>query len=222
MHWGLPFLKRLLPADLCTRLRETQCDPSHQNGEDESVYLYNSKTGEQLKELHGPGMIRISRGKLRKLCSSEIQVMFGKTLTNVTYNENDNAAVTAHFADGSSCLGDIIIGADGPRSKVRELLLGVEKSKTSVLGVVQNSTLVRYDDAEKAKHVRSGSPTIALSYHPEGIFHAISSESLSLLLVPQPTRAQIHNTPTSPRRTRPPPPRNMDLPPRQLPARRSR
>lgn len=176
LHWALPLLKRLLPGDLSARLNETKSDPSHQNGEDETIYLYNSQTGERLKEVSGPGMLRISRRKLRALCRSDIPVIFGKTLTTVTYNKSD-AAVTAHFADGSTYSGDIVIGADGPRSKVRELLLGVEESRTTPLSVVQNSAIVCYDDAEKAKHVRSASPTFAVGYHPDRMLHYISSKS---------------------------------------------
>jgi 2-polyprenyl-6-methoxyphenol hydroxylase-like FAD-dependent oxidoreductase len=50
----------------------------------------------------------------------------GKTLVDITYP--DEETVTAHFEDGTEVQGDILIGADGPKSKVRELLLGKEKS----------------------------------------------------------------------------------------------
>ena len=48
-----------------------------------------------------------------------IPVHTGKRLTGF---EQDSASVTAHFADGSSAAGRLIVGADGIRSAVRALL----------------------------------------------------------------------------------------------------
>ena len=45
---------------------------------------------------------------------------FNKSLASV---EQDNATVTAHFADGSHAVGELLIGADGIRSTVRAQLL---------------------------------------------------------------------------------------------------
>ena len=115
VHWSLRFLETLLPANLFKRLNEVQCDRSHQNDEDETIYIYNSITGEPLKELSMPDMKRLSRSKLRALCTTDIPVLFGKTFPNMTFDAS-TAPVTAHFADGASYSGDIIVGADGPRS----------------------------------------------------------------------------------------------------------
>jgi 2-polyprenyl-6-methoxyphenol hydroxylase-like FAD-dependent oxidoreductase len=118
-------------------------------------------------------MIRVSRRRMRALCSEGLIIKYGKTLTDIAYGAN-GTGVTAHFADGTTAKGDILIGADGPRSKVRELLLGTEKAKTKTLGLNFNSFLVKYDDAEKSKHVRSNHPITCLAYHPDGIFSFIS------------------------------------------------
>ncbi|MGF1429917.1 FAD-dependent oxidoreductase [Kitasatospora sp. LaBMicrA B282] len=48
-----------------------------------------------------------------------IRIEHGKRLTGV---EEDATGVTAHFADGSSARADVLIGADGIRSTVRELI----------------------------------------------------------------------------------------------------
>ena len=123
-----------------------------------------------------PGMKRLSRSKLRALCTTDIPVLFGKTFINMTFDESI-APVTAHFSDGSSYPSAIIISPDSPRSRIRELQLGPEKSKSTPLGIAENSTPVHYNNAGKAKHVRSRSPTIAIGYHPDGISNVISSMS---------------------------------------------
>lgn len=175
MHWSLPLLRKLLPENLNQRLPEAQCDPTH--NDDEKVQIYNSNTNELLKEVQVNGMKRVSRRKLRTLCIDGISILWGKTLAHVTYCENETGVI-AHFSDGSNYSGDIIIGADGPKSKIRETLFGVEKAKSKPVGVVQNTTLVKYKDAAKSLHIRSGNPLFYLGYNPDGIVNFVSSTYL--------------------------------------------
>lgn len=173
VHWALPIFGKILPEGHVQRMTETQCDPSHTG--DQRIQIYNSKTNELLKEVPNDGMRRLSRRKLRNLCLDGLDVQWGMTLTNVTFGEGSNG-VKAHFADGTTYQGSIIVGADGTRSKVRELLLGAEKAKSKPLEVVQNMTVVKYGDAAKALHVRSGNPLFYLGYHPDGIVNFVSSK----------------------------------------------
>lgn len=62
-------------------------------------------------ELHAALM-----GRLDPAC-----VSFGRTFVSL---EQDDAGVTAHFADGGAARADLLIGADGIRSQVRALLHG--------------------------------------------------------------------------------------------------
>jgi len=63
--------------------------------------------------------------------------------------------------------GSLIIGADGPRSKVRELLMGPEKGAVTAMGIVHSNVAVVYHDAEKAKFIRSAHPSFSCMVHPE-------------------------------------------------------
>jgi len=68
------------------------------------------------------------------------------------------------------------VGADGPKSKIRELLLGIETATSKSFGVVYNMAIVKYGDAEKSLHVRSAHPVNSLAYNPKGKLNIIASK----------------------------------------------
>lgn len=80
------------------------------------------------------------------------------------------------FANGEKAVGSLIIGSDGPRSKVREGLLA-EKGEITSMEVVHTNIAVVYHDAEKARHIRSSHPVFSVAVHPSGILSFISSQS---------------------------------------------
>jgi 2-polyprenyl-6-methoxyphenol hydroxylase-like FAD-dependent oxidoreductase len=65
----------------------------------------------------------VSRMTLRQvlLTGAEEFVHFDKTFTR--YEQHANGTVTAHFADGSTATGDLLVGADGTSSPVRRQYL---------------------------------------------------------------------------------------------------
>ena len=58
---------------------------------------------------------------------------FNKRLQTIEESSDD---VTLHFKDGQSAHADVIIGADGVHSKVRENLLGAEVAKPKFTGAI--------------------------------------------------------------------------------------
>jgi 2-polyprenyl-6-methoxyphenol hydroxylase-like FAD-dependent oxidoreductase len=64
--------------------------------------------------------------------------------------EQDGDGVTAHFSDGSSVRGDVLVGADGLRSKVRAQLLG--ESEPSYRGYTARRGIVETDLATDKLH----------------------------------------------------------------------
>ena len=90
---------------------------------------------------------------------------YGYDLTGVIYGE-DGKGVAATFANGESVQGTLIIGCDGARSKVREILLGHEKGDVTPMEIVHSNVAIVYDDAEKAKFVRSAHPVFSCMVHP--------------------------------------------------------
>ena len=76
--------------------------------------------------------------------------------------------MTALFSNGAKHTGTIVLGCDGPRSVVRNLLFGAEKGKAlPVEGIVQVSTTLCYKDAAKARQIRSAHPVWYMVLHPD-------------------------------------------------------
>ncbi|KAI8627206.1 FAD/NAD(P)-binding domain-containing protein [Xylariaceae sp. FL1651] len=65
--------------------------------------------------------LRLNRLLFRKWLATQIPIQWGKRLQRVEEGEKQ---VTVHFEDGTSASGDLLVGADGVNSVVREHMLG--------------------------------------------------------------------------------------------------
>ncbi len=66
----------------------------------------------------------VSRAELQSMLMNELgteHIRLGMRMVDIA---DDGDAVTATFADGSTATGDILIGADGARSRTRDHVLG--------------------------------------------------------------------------------------------------
>ena len=92
--------------------------------------------GELVRELDPIGKHRsVSRITLRQVLLSGLGeiVHFGKTFTR--YEERDGRVI-AHFEDGTSAKGDVLVAADGGGSRVRrQFLPQAERIDTGVIGI---------------------------------------------------------------------------------------
>ncbi|KAI9807525.1 MAG: hypothetical protein M1825_005465 [Sarcosagium campestre] len=190
IHWSLPALEGLLPDHLAARLKEAQNDPYFEHKDNDVLPIYNGKTGDVMKELPIGRTIRVSRRKMRTFCSQDITIQYDHELSSVAYGD-DGQRVEAIFTNGKRVPGDIISGSDGPRSKVRELLLGVEKAATSPLGVVHVNVAVQYADAEKARFIREAHPIFSLMIHPSGTLSFVSIQDVPDPDKPETWRFQV-------------------------------
>ena len=85
--------------------------------------------GEHAVKTYGASYLTVHRGDFHDLLVKALPgdvVAFGKNLTHVEDRGDD---VLMHFADGTTEVADIVIGADGVNSRIREELLGPEEPK---------------------------------------------------------------------------------------------
>jgi 2-polyprenyl-6-methoxyphenol hydroxylase-like FAD-dependent oxidoreductase len=90
----------------------------------------------------------VSRMTLRQvlLTGLEQHIHFGKTFTR--YEQHANGSVTAFFDDGTQATADLLVGADGARSKVRRQLL--PEARLENTGIVSIAAKVPMSEASRA------------------------------------------------------------------------
>ncbi|PTU20624.1 hypothetical protein P175DRAFT_0501244 [Aspergillus ochraceoroseus IBT 24754] len=81
--------------------------------------------------------IRAERYRLRNWLSTNIPIQWGKRVQRI---EHDDQGVTVYFEDGTSAKGDLLVGADGVKSVVREQLL--QKRHDEVLSVIPLAAII--------------------------------------------------------------------------------
>ncbi len=123
---ALQDLRTLLPPDLGDM---RQASVNHAIPDLDRIALLNASTGEHLATIGGvpvdePGhLLRVGRERLRHYLWQNLPVTLGKKFSHYT---EDLSGVTAHFEDGSTAQGSLLVAADGAHSRVRAQLLGDE------------------------------------------------------------------------------------------------
>jgi hypothetical protein len=177
IHWSLERLETLLPPEIYANMEKASCNPAV-NIDAGGVYpIIHGETGSMLAGVPYKRGLRVPRSKMRILCGEGIEVQYGKHLSEVEFG-SDGKGVTTKFTDGTSVSGTMIVGADGTRSRAREVALGsIEKAATTPFPIWHMNLTVCYGDAEKARYVRSEFPTsfLALSQRSFHAFQSISS-----------------------------------------------
>lgn len=174
IHWSLDRLQNLLPEDRFENMTEVSCNPAIAIDAGGNYPIIHGESGNLLAGVPYAKGLRVPRSKMRDLCAVGIDVQYGKNLVDVAFNESCHGVV-ASFADGSIVSGSILVGADGPRSTVREFAMGsVEHAAVSRFPIFHTNMTVSYDDAEKARYLRQKFPTSYLALSDRS-FHAFQS-----------------------------------------------
>jgi hypothetical protein len=113
LHSALPYLESILPPSLRAKLNSATTNPWSEPdpGIAAAIPFVNGATGELMAKIPMPSPKRVIRGKLRDLLRTDVEVRFGRRLTDIRV---DDDGVVAVF-DGEEVRGSVLVGADGGR-----------------------------------------------------------------------------------------------------------
>jgi len=95
---------------------------------------------------------------MRYTCETRLLTpqQYDRQLVDIKY---DPESVTAVFANGHDAKGSLLVGCDGPKSAVRNLLVGADKGAALPLSEIIHCNISHcYGDVEKAKFLRTAHP----------------------------------------------------------------
>lgn len=146
IHMGPNIMKIFRRMGIEQQLSEMGSHPDFWFSRDGATgdYLSRIPLGEFARKEYGAAYITVHRGDLHALQMSTIApgtTHFNKCLTRL---EETDTHVNLYFSDGTNTQADIVIGADGINSKIREELLGAEKPLYS--GWVAHRALIRSEE----------------------------------------------------------------------------
>lgn len=99
-------------------------------------------------------------------CNSNIWYQYGKKLKEVS---SDGKVANVTFEDGTSASGDLVIGAEGAHSVVREALLGPEKAANTPSPLISTFTIAKLP-ADAVKKFEELAHRLMVVFHPDGYF----------------------------------------------------
>lgn len=177
IHWSLDRLEQILPPEIFAKLPLISCNPAVPIESGGLYPIISAETGQLITGVPYKKGLRVSRSRMRALCAEDIDVQYSKNLIDVAFNESGHGVV-ATFSDGTVVPGSIIMGADGPRSRVREFAMrSAEDAAVSKFPIFHTNMTVCFQDAEKARFVRRDFPTSYLALSNQS-FHAFQSSKL--------------------------------------------
>ncbi|EAW08965.1 FAD-dependent oxidoreductase [Aspergillus clavatus NRRL 1] len=164
LHWGLPILRDLLPQEIVARLPECSVNKEASDKGDVGRFpFFDLSSASALFEVPAAERVRVNRGRLRELLTTGVDIQWSKTIVDVTSTEE--SSVTAHFEDGTSYTGSLLIACDGAHSRVRKLVYP-DTCQMNPLPVQLLGVTVPYTP-EQAAGARAIDPYIFQGAHPE-------------------------------------------------------
>jgi 2-polyprenyl-6-methoxyphenol hydroxylase-like FAD-dependent oxidoreductase len=107
--------------------------------------------------------------KTKKILSEGLNIQYGKHLVDISLNDDDGTT-TAHFDDGTSLSGSVVVGADGGSSRVRRWLLPADLAAQEALpfAFMNFPFSLPADKAAWLDGVMN--PNVDVATHPKGMY----------------------------------------------------
>ncbi|KAK3990821.1 hypothetical protein QBC44DRAFT_368797 [Cladorrhinum sp. PSN332] len=166
LHWAWPVIYKILPEEVLADIHTAYTDPFHPYSDEvpETIPFFNAVTGQVAFRIPANAR-RISRTRLRRLCTRGLDVRWNKSVKDVLVPD-EGCPITIKFDDGTTASSDLIIGADGPNSYIRRWLLGDEAAKPIPTPLASANGLVKYPTAEISQKVRAPHPICSIISAP--------------------------------------------------------
>jgi 2-polyprenyl-6-methoxyphenol hydroxylase-like FAD-dependent oxidoreductase len=131
LHWGTSHVAACLPPHLVARFHEAYADPGQIPDAVTGLPVYNGQTGELVVNMAAEKPVRVSRRKMRGLFGEGLDVQYGKKVVSaeVIIDGNGVEKVVVKFADRTQATGDVLIGCDGAKSRVRAVICGDDEAQ---------------------------------------------------------------------------------------------
>ena len=131
IHVGPNVMKIMRKIGIEDALNAMGCHPDYWYSRDglTSEVIAQIPLGDYALRHYGASYLTVHRGDFHELLTNAVTggvLEFNKRLTSI---DDRGDVVELQFADGSSAQADIVIGADGINSRIRETLLGAEPPK---------------------------------------------------------------------------------------------
>ena len=162
---------------MLARLHEIYTDPLLNPDSIKGLPCYNGKTGEFLTVIESEKPFRVSRKKMRNFFSEGIDVQYGKEIIDVSPIEEgeEEGRVSVVFRGGEVVVGDVVVGCDGAKSRIRECICGVQDAALTEIPLYILNFTEKFP-AETARRIRQMNSQFIVSFHPDhGTMFWISS-----------------------------------------------
>ncbi|KAI9927264.1 hypothetical protein MW887_003651 [Aspergillus wentii] len=165
LHWALPYLQQLLPADVLSAVSDVQVDPEIAKNDNGNFLFVNLANGDPKWKIPPSVRWRVNREKMRLALTRGIEgdIHWGRRAVRINLDEEDKAKLV--LEDGSIVAGKMVVGIEGSRSMVRQMLCP-DTYHNQQLPIRFTGVAVDLSE-EEIKPLRAMDPLLFQGCHPE-------------------------------------------------------
>ncbi|KAJ5212791.1 uncharacterized protein N7498_004437 [Penicillium cinerascens] len=122
LHWALEYMMDMLPEETLVRIQDVQVDPDIARSDSGNFLFINLETGEPRFKIPPNLRWRVNREKMRRalLHGIEDHVHWDRRVVGLNLPEANKVQLI--LADETTVTGRIVVGVEGSRSKIRQVL----------------------------------------------------------------------------------------------------